>query len=320
MNLDMLRLRHIYAIALEIISISLTPFAYFGKISTEKLQRALLTQSISQETLSKFGSFRTLQSYQESLMILYRHVPCLAQSKLQWVYPACYHTIHARQRNPGKILLTDVDPHWFYDGAIDVNSTQPERRILLEPAVVRDKGRPTGAADKKRLSKRRILKAAGKRRGDGSTSTLREPSDFEFVEAESKVGDLPSTSEYSQNAKISAQDVFIPLYSVAIPPRVDTSRWNVGNDFADLSSTGLGIVRGGGSDGDLYEASTARARAYMRSLMIDQLANADVEYLDSISMSVEVDSLINAKGKDIFDWEKLFIKEQLDYPKNIINV
>ncbi|KAI1007671.1 hypothetical protein K3495_g551 [Podosphaera aphanis] len=157
----------------------------------------------------------------------------------------CYHTIHARQRNPGKILLTDVDLHWLYDGAMDVNSNRPIRRILLDPAVFRGKGRPTGATGKKMLSKGRMLKAAGKRKGDASTSTRREPSAFEFVGAESGIEDLPSTSEYSQNAKISAQDVFASWNSVAIPPRVDTSRWNIGNDFANLSSTGLGIVRDG---------------------------------------------------------------------------
>ncbi|KAI0998042.1 hypothetical protein K3495_g10149 [Podosphaera aphanis] len=233
-------------------------------------------------------------------------MPCTIQTSMGL---PCYHTIHARQRNLGKILPTDVGPHWLYDGAMDVNSNQPERQIPLEPVVLRGKGRLMGATGKKMLSKGRMLKATGKRKGDGSTSTSGESSAFEFVKAESGIEDLPSILEYSQNAKIPAQVVFTPSNSVAIPPRVDTSRWSVGNYFANLSLTRLGIVRGRGSDGDLYEAGTARARAYMRSLKVDQLANADAEYLDSISMSVEVDSLINSEEKDIFDWEKICIKE-----------
>ncbi|KAI0995673.1 hypothetical protein K3495_g12508 [Podosphaera aphanis] len=78
---------------------------------------------------------------------------------------------------------------------MDVNSNQPERRIIFELAVVGGKGRPTEATGKKMLLKGRMLKATGKRRGDRSTSTRREPSAFEFVEAESGIEDLLSISE-----------------------------------------------------------------------------------------------------------------------------
>ncbi|KAI0993638.1 hypothetical protein K3495_g14546 [Podosphaera aphanis] len=58
----------------------------------------------------------------------------------------CFHKIHARQRSSGKIALAYIDPHWYYQRRRE--QPQLERRILLEPSIVKGKGRSKGSKNK----------------------------------------------------------------------------------------------------------------------------------------------------------------------------
>ncbi|KAI0993997.1 hypothetical protein K3495_g14186 [Podosphaera aphanis] len=83
----------------------------------------------------------------------------------------CFHKIHARQRSSGKIALADIDPHWYYQRRGE--QPQLERRILLEPSIIKGKGRPKGSKNK----------VHQKSKGYGVSSTQRDPSlhEYEFI-------------------------------------------------------------------------------------------------------------------------------------------
>ena len=61
------------------------------------------------------------------------------------------------------------------------------------------------------------------------------------------------------------------------------SKWDTstGHGWSELSTTALGIIKGGGGFRDPYEAGTARERAYIRSIKIDRLGSAVVNELDT---------------------------------------
>lgn len=93
----------------------------------------------------------------------------------------CFHTIRDRQNSPGLILITDIDPHWYYNRTLPLPiSNQQSKQYLLEPHKIKGKGRPKGAQN------------VGKqfhRRDEGESSTRRNPSLFEH-----EAIDLPSTA------------------------------------------------------------------------------------------------------------------------------
>ena len=104
-------------------------------------------------------------------------LPCNCSIEQSMGLP-CFHTIHARQRNPGILPLSDIDPHWHYERE---GGEQPHlgRRILLEPSIVKGKGRP----------KVSTIKPPLKVKGYGVSSTRRDPSLFEHEDFE-----LPSST------------------------------------------------------------------------------------------------------------------------------
>jgi hypothetical protein len=80
------------------------------------------------------------------------------------------------------LCLSDIDPHWYYNReTLGPVAAQGERRILLNPAVVKSKGRPKGSFKPVGNNKK-----AG---GSGETSTRRDPSLFEHEAFE-----LPSST------------------------------------------------------------------------------------------------------------------------------
>lgn len=82
----------------------------------------------------------------------------------------CYHTVHERLSNGGYILPIDIHPFWWYKRPeLHTSSTMntQTRRLILNPAVVRGKGRPRGSKNKQK--------------GHGITSTWRDPSQFEHI-------------------------------------------------------------------------------------------------------------------------------------------
>ena len=63
----------------------------------------------------------------------------------------CFHDLFNRLRDCGQVLLEDIHPFWWYDRA-KISTTlenQVPRAIILDPAVVKGKGRPKGLKDKK---------------------------------------------------------------------------------------------------------------------------------------------------------------------------
>ncbi|KAI0992384.1 hypothetical protein K3495_g15802 [Podosphaera aphanis] len=71
--------------------------------------------------------------------------------------------------------------------------------------------------------------------------------------------------------------------------QTDASKRDTTESYSKLSITALGITRGAGGVGDLYEAGTVRERAYMRSIKLNKLSCASVEKLDS-GVFLDIDS------------------------------
>ena len=209
------------------------------------------------------------------------------------------HTIWERQRQPGVIRLQDIDPHWWYDRVNQLVS-QPQRRILLNPAMVKGKGRPKGAK--------------GKKKGDGESTTRRDPSLFEREAVELPSSTAPARLQTSTNTtkkrkrqpkKEPSPSPPLPtlppppIYPLRVPLPTGNKKISAtaitilrgtqakkdtgsGEGVEELSTTALGILRGTGTEKDLYEAGIIRERAYMRSLRIEGLGGAEVEKLDEL--------------------------------------
>lgn len=63
----------------------------------------------------------------------------------------CFHIVSQRLAHPGNILLEDIHPFWWYnrpDASTSSSIATQVRPIILNPAVVRGKGRPKGARNK----------------------------------------------------------------------------------------------------------------------------------------------------------------------------
>jgi hypothetical protein len=202
----------------------------------------------------------------------------------------CYHQIYQKQQNPGRLSLADIDPHWYYDRG--VAPPQNTRRILLDPLVVKGKGRPKGSK--------------GKGKNMGESSTRRDPSLFEHEAIE-----LPSSTA---PAALETRKPMPPTSSSEEPTTIQIRReigpkWDtVENSFmANLTTTALGILRGAGSDEDPYEAGTLRERAYLRSLHPNKLA----EQIDED----ELDNKVHENcEKDFVDIDEVINKENSQCP------
>jgi hypothetical protein len=82
----------------------------------------------------------------------------------------CFHTIAERLTHPGHILPEDIHPFWWYkrpDAGTSSTIAIQVCPIVLNPAIVRGKGRPKGAKNK------------AKEKGHGVTGTRRDLSQFE---------------------------------------------------------------------------------------------------------------------------------------------
>jgi hypothetical protein len=72
----------------------------------------------------------------------------------------------ATKRNiPGRLLLSNINPHWYYNQGFV--ALQESRRILLDPVIIKGKGRPKGSK--------------GKQKGDGEGSIRRDPLLFKYA-------------------------------------------------------------------------------------------------------------------------------------------
>jgi hypothetical protein len=83
----------------------------------------------------------------------------------------------AIKRNiPGRLLLSDINPHWYYNRGFV--APQESRRILLDPVIVKGKGR--------------LKESKGKQKEDGEGSIRRDPLLFKHAVINlSSVLDLP---------------------------------------------------------------------------------------------------------------------------------
>ena len=100
--------------------------------------------------------------------------PCIKLfTAMHNLYPCAYNlwhhysditTIRARKRSPGEISPAHIGAHWYYQHSGE--QPQLERRILLEPSIVKGKGRPKGSKNKLQQ----------KVKSYGVSSTRRDPS------------------------------------------------------------------------------------------------------------------------------------------------
>jgi hypothetical protein len=196
----------------------------------------------------------------------------------------CHHEVWEKQKTPGFLLLSDIDPHWWYDRGIV--TPQEARKILLDPLVVKGKGRPKGSK--------------GKKKGDGEGSIRRDPSLFEYaaITLPSALDPPSSTAPPQLQTTIQNHSVTNPVFTESAVQRIvgshpnvpataiavlwgARSRWDINDDMEPgISTTTLAILRGAGQDDDPYEAGTIRERAYMRSLNPARLIQANIELLD----------------------------------------
>jgi hypothetical protein len=104
----------------------------------------------------------------------------------------CFHTINERLQGGGYILPTDIHKFWWYrrpqQGTPSATDVQT-RRLVLNPAIVRGKGRPRGSKNKAR--------------GHGVTSTYRDPSQFEYTLSSTVPAALGSAKPTESAAVIS---------------------------------------------------------------------------------------------------------------------
>jgi hypothetical protein len=80
---------------------------------------------------------------------------CVLQKTLRLL---CYYVVFERRNSLGYLLFTDFYAHWYYD-CLDENTLEIEhKQLILEPAIVKGKGRPKGAK--------------GKAKGQGASSMI----------------------------------------------------------------------------------------------------------------------------------------------------
>ena len=219
----------------------------------------------------------------------------------------CYHDIRARQTAPGRLPLADINPHWRYDRGAE-EQRHEGRRILLEPSIVKGKGRPKGST----------IKLPSKLKGHGETSTRRDPSLHEHEAIDLPSSTAPARLQGARSLRSNPTPPTITIDDNAAPtptPQLSTtavavlrgarSKWDTTDEMGELSTTAIGIIRGAGGFKDPYEAGTARERAYMRSIKIDRLGSAVIEELDT-EVFIDIDAEVEVEDpatQEIFEWE-----------------
>lgn len=73
--------------------------------------------------------------------------PCQCTIQASMGLP-CFHDLFNRLRDGGQVLPEDIHPFWWYDRS--KASTTVQRAIVLDPAVVKGKGRPKGSKGKRK--------------------------------------------------------------------------------------------------------------------------------------------------------------------------
>ena len=178
-----------------------------------------------------------------------------------------------------------------------------ERRILLNPAVVKGKDRPNCALGKKGVNQ-------------GETGTRRDPSLFEHVAdfelppstAPPRIeGDGPVAVAAKRGrgrgrppkAKITAQAPQVTTTTtITQAPQVAIPAITLGSLTRGVSTTVLGFQRGAGTILDPYDAGTLRERAYLRSVYNEKLWSATVPVIEEVS--IDIDDLEKSQGGETY--------------------
>lgn len=196
------------------------------------------------------------------------------------------------------MLLSDIHPHWHYDRGTGIELAIGRQVIpLLNPDIVKGKGRPKGALGRKNTMlpglgvnlTAAVAKAMAPRptrgrgrgrgrgshtRGNGKSGTQRHPSAFEIDPHQFPTSTAParlqkrpppneSDSDDTQDCiAVEAEDILPEAQEL-----LDTSLTIIaaGNPPLNLSTTQVALARGAGGGRDAYVPGTIRERAYMRS-------------------------------------------------------
>jgi hypothetical protein len=213
----------------------------------------------------------------------------------------CWHILWERIHGGGIVLLSDIHPHWHYNRESTAELAIGRQVIpLLNPDVVKGKGRPKGALGRKNIfipgrgveATAEVAAALQPRparwrgrshqRGRGTSSTRRHPSAFEIDPYEftsTAPARLSTTSTASaklskrsapeDNDENETQDCITVDMDIlpGAQELVDVSLAEItaGRPPLTLSTTQVALGRGAGSARDTYIPGTVRERAYMRA-------------------------------------------------------
>jgi hypothetical protein len=243
-------------------------------------------------------------------------LPCNCGTPIYMGLP-CWHILFERLQGGGMVLLSDIHPHWHYVRGTGVELPVGRQVIpLLNPDIIKGKGRPKGALGKKNtmlpgpgvdvttaIAKAMAPRPArgrgrGKRgsytRGNGKSGTRRHPSAFEIDPHEFPTSTAPARLQKRPIPADDESDVedIIEVDSSILPEAqalLDASLTEIalGNPPVNLSTTQVALARGAGGGRDSYIPGTVRERAYMRSKStiaekdlgdqtLDELASNDI--------------------------------------------
>jgi hypothetical protein len=239
-------------------------------------------------------------------------LPCDCSTPIYMGIP-CWHILFERLRAGGMVLLSDIHPHWYYDRGNAHLAVGRQIIPLLNPDIVKGKGRPKGVLGRKNNTMLPVPgvdattrgRGRGKRgshtRGNGKSSTRRHPSAFETDPHEFPTSTAPARLQ-KRLAPIDtddeAEDYIKVEYDIlpAAQQLLDTSLTEIaaGNPPLSLSTTQVALARGAGTRRDSYVPGTVRERAYMRSKStiiekdmgdqtLNELASNDVVFSVNIS-------------------------------------
>ncbi len=184
---------------------------------------------------------------------------CIIQSSMGL---PCFHTISLRLRGDGYIKPEDIHPFWWYTRLeTSTYSAHEEDRLVLDPAIVRGKGRPKGAKGKK--TKGAEVNSMYFRNVTQLiivlihfVGTRRDPSLHEYIPSSSAPPTLPN------------QDEPTVCYIVAPPP--STAYDTV------LTTTQLGIQRLRDAGLDTYKPGTLPPRLYQTNPFVVQKEDTEI--------------------------------------------
>lgn len=197
------------------------------------------------------------------------------------------------------VLLSDIHSQWHYVRGNTEVAIGRQVIPLLNPDVVKGKGRPRGALGRKKVMlpgpgvaaitavakvmAPRLARGRGRKkgrgshmRGSGKSCTRRLPSAFEIDPHEFPTSTVParlqkrpapandSESDDTQDCiEVKAEGDILPEAQQLL--NTSLTEIAAGNPPVNLSTTQVALARGAGTGRDSYVPGTVRERAYMRS-------------------------------------------------------